>query len=148
MLGLALAIAPTGAWIAIRGRFDLPPILLSLCVLFWTAGFDIIYACQDVEFDRKMELFSLPATIGLGPALLVSLIFHLITIAGLVALKWVAGLGNWYLAGALLAALLLLYEHTLVKPDDLSRVNAAFFTVNGFVSIGLFVFTLMDRLFA
>ncbi|MCC6446113.1 MAG: UbiA family prenyltransferase [Armatimonadetes bacterium] len=144
-LGLALAIAPTGAWIAARGRFDWPPVLLSLCVLLWTAGFDIIYACQDVDFDRKTGLYSLPAAIGVGPALHVSLLLHLLTIAGLVALKWVAGLGPAYLIGAAAASVLLLYEHTLVKPGDLSRVNAAFFTINGFVSIGLFVFTLIAR---
>jgi 4-hydroxybenzoate polyprenyltransferase len=138
-LGSSLMLAPLAAWIAIRGMQDpLTPMLIGLAVLFWVAGFDIIYACQDEEFDRRSGLFSVPARFGARAALLVAACCHLITIGLLVAL-WAttSTLGFVFLAGVGTVATLLLYEHWLVRPDDLSRVNKAFFYVNGAVSLGL-----------
>jgi 4-hydroxybenzoate polyprenyltransferase len=123
VLGLALGIAPAAAWIAMTGNLDLRIGWLSAAVLFWTAGFDIIYACQDFEFDRREGLFSIPAKLGVSAALWVSRAFHAITLACLI--------------GASFA--LLLYEHSLVSAGDLSKVNVAFFTVNGFIGLGYFL---------
>lgn len=141
VLGLALGIAPVGAWIAIRGRFDTIPVLLGLAVLFWVAGFDVIYACQDVEFDRRERLHSIPARLGLRAGLLVARGLHLAALALLAGLGALAGLHGVYLAGIAVVALLVLYEHSLVRHDDLSRVDAAFFTVNGWISVIYFAFT-------
>ncbi len=145
-LGLGLGVAPVGAWIAIRGRIELVPLLLCAAVTLWTAGFDIIYACQDTEFDRKEGLHSLPARLGERNALLISILLHVGVAIILFLLPTLVPLGPLYHAGAVAAVLLLAYEHTLVRPGDLSRVNAAFFTTNGFVSIGLMVFTIADVL--
>jgi 4-hydroxybenzoate polyprenyltransferase len=144
VLGLALGVAPVGAWIAVRGQLEGTPLLLSAAVLFWVAGFDIIYACQDLHFDRSVGLYSLPARFGVKPALRISAVLHLLMVLTLAylfrefkleALSW-AGLG--------IVAMALLYEHTLVTSEDLSRVNSAFFTINGFVSIILFLFVGFD----
>lgn len=143
-LGFAIGIAPSAAWIAVRGSLDWAPVLLTAAVMLWVGGFDVIYACQDAEFDRGMGLRSLPARFGVGKALLLSRAMHVGAVAMLACLPLMLPLGIWYAVGAMLAAALLAYEHTLVRADDLSRVNAAFFTVNGFVSIGLFVFTAVD----
>jgi 4-hydroxybenzoate polyprenyltransferase len=113
-------------------------------VMLWVGGFDVIYACQDEAFDRQAGLQSLPARLGTGGALRVSRLMHLLTVGLLLALPLWARLGGVYLAGVAVVAALLAYEHSLVRPDDLSKVNAAFFTVNGFVSIGLFLFTAAD----
>jgi 4-hydroxybenzoate polyprenyltransferase len=148
-LGASLLLAPVGAWIAIRGFEQIEiAFVLGLAVLFWVTGFDILYACQDVEFDRKAGLFSVPARIGVPLSLKAALICHLLMIAMLVLLWWIAGglLGWVYLAGVAAVALLLLYEHWLVRPDDLSRVNQAFFQVNGVISIGLFFVVLVQVL--
>jgi 4-hydroxybenzoate polyprenyltransferase len=142
VLGLALGVAPAGAWIAIRGRLDLPPVLLSLAVLAWVAGFDVIYACQDVEVDRREGLHSLPARLGVGGALGVSRMLHVAAVVLLASLFWVTPLHRVYLLGVVLVALLLAYEQSLVRADDLSRVDAAFFTVNGWISALYFAFTL------
>lgn len=144
LLGLCLAIAPVGAWIAVRGEFALPPLILAAAVMLWVAGFDIIYACQDVDFDRRIGLHSLPARWGIGPALGVSRGLHAIMVGLLWWFRQAAGLGPVYLAGVVLVAGLLIYEQSLVKPQDLSRVNAAFFTVNGFIGLGLLLFTAGD----
>jgi 4-hydroxybenzoate polyprenyltransferase len=144
VLGIALGIAPSGAWIAVRGVLELPPILLTLAVMLWAGGFDVIYACQDVEFDRKTGLHSIPSRLGVRAALAISIAMHAGTVLLLLLLARVWPVGTLYYAGVALVAVLLAYEHSLVKPDDLSRVNAAFFTVNGFVSIGLFLFTAVD----
>jgi len=144
VLGVAIGIAPSAAWIAVRGRLDWAPVLLTAAVMLWVGGFDIIYACQDVEFDRKTGLHSLPARLGVAGALWVSRLMHLATVALLLVLPRLAPLGGLYYAGVAVAAALLVYEHRLVKADDLSQVNAAFFTVNGWVSIGLFLFTAAD----
>jgi len=143
VLGLALAIAPVGAWLAVRGRFEAAPVLLALAVLAWVAGFDTIYSCQDVEFDRREGLRSLPALLGIRRALTVARLLHVVAALLLAALYAVAPLHPIYLAGVAGVAALLVYEHSLVSADDLSRVNAAFFTVNGWISVGYLVFTLL-----
>ena len=145
-LGLALGIAPAAAWIAVRGSLDAPILLLTAAVTLWTAGFDIIYACQDHDFDRETGLHSIPAALGIRNALLVSRLLHAAMIALLVWLARAMDLGLLSLAGVAVVAALLVYEHLLVKPDDLSRVNAAFFTVNGFVSVLFLVFWAADIL--
>jgi 4-hydroxybenzoate polyprenyltransferase len=147
VLGLSLGIAPAAAWIAVRGRLEWPILLLTAAVMFWTAGFDIIYSCQDYDFDRSAGLFSLPARIGLGPALAVSRILHLLMLAALIALSVVLRLGPLSMAGIAAVAVLLGYEHSLVRPTDFSRVNAAFFTMNGWVSVLFFLFWAADILF-
>jgi 4-hydroxybenzoate polyprenyltransferase len=143
-IGLALAVAPCGAWIAIRGTLQLPPVLLSSAVLFWTAGFDLIYSCQDAEFDRKQKLFSVPSRYGTGAALLLSAASHVLTVAFLLAFGHVALLGAWYYAGVGLVSALLFYEHLIVRPGDLSRANEAFFTINGFVGVLFLLFAALD----
>jgi 4-hydroxybenzoate polyprenyltransferase len=149
-LGTSLLLAPLAAWIAIRGLQELAtPLVLGLAVLFWVAGFDIIYACQDVDFDRKAKLASVPAWLGVAASLRVALVCHAIMVALLVALYWAATphLGMIYLAGVAAVALLLAYEHWLVRPDDLSRVNQAFFHVNGVISVGLLLIVLLQLAF-
>jgi 4-hydroxybenzoate polyprenyltransferase len=145
-LGASLLLAPVAAWIAIRGLHDLTePVVLGLAVLFWVAGFDIIYACQDVDFDRSADLFSVPARLGVRAALRIALACHVVMIGLLVALWRVSpALGAIYLAGVAAVALLIAYEHWLVRPDDLSRVNRAFFQVNGVVSVGLLLVVLLQ----
>ncbi|MGB9587938.1 MAG: UbiA-like polyprenyltransferase [Armatimonadota bacterium] len=147
VLGLALGIAPTAAWIAVTGRLEYAPVILSIAVMFWTAGFDIIYSFQDIEFDREQGLFSIPAMLGTSKGLVISRLFHIVTPVMLVLFGIVLRLGTIYYVGVLVVALLLVYEQTLVRPDDYSKVNAAFFTVNGIVSIGYFVFTAVDMVF-
>ena len=146
-LGASLACSPLGAWIAVRGRFEWPPIVLALAVLCWTAGFDIIYACQDTEFDRRVGLHSIPRRWGIGAALHVSRVLHALMLLVLLAVGRSLALGGLFYAGVAGTGLLLAYEHSLVRVDDFSRVNRAFFTVNGCVSLFLFVMTLADRLF-
>ena len=147
VLGLCLAAAPVGAWIAVRGSLELSPVILGLAVLFWVAGFDILYALQDLEFDRSTGLRSIPARLGVRGSLLTARLFHLATLGMLLVLFVVAGLGRVYLAGVIIAALLLSYEHWLLKDGDLTKLNAAFFTMNGYISITVFFFTLGDVLF-
>jgi 4-hydroxybenzoate polyprenyltransferase len=139
LLGWALAISPTGAWIAVRGAIDSEvPLLISLFVLMWTSGFDIMYACQDHDFDRKAGLRSIPARFGVARSLWMARLFHIQAWVVLLILYLVSGLGIVALVGVGLVALLLVYQHTIVRPNDLSRMNAAFFTTNAFVSIILF----------
>jgi 4-hydroxybenzoate polyprenyltransferase len=145
VLGLALAVAPVGAWIAIRGRLELVPIVLAAAVLLWVAGFDTIYACQDVEFDRQEGLHSLPARLGIGRALVLARLLHVGAVALLASLYALTSLHPLYLGGVCGVGMLLAYEHSLVHADDLSRVDAAFFTVNGWVSVGYFVATAAAR---
>jgi 4-hydroxybenzoate polyprenyltransferase len=144
VLGFALGIAPAAAWIAIRGSLDARILWLTAAVTFWTAGFDIIYSCQDYEFDSEAGLFSLPRRLGVAGALRVSRFLHAIMLACLLALVYTLQLGALSLAGIAVVAALLIYEHWLVKPDDLSRVNAAFFTMNGYVSVLFFLFWAAD----
>jgi 4-hydroxybenzoate polyprenyltransferase len=143
-LGLALACAPVGAWIAIRGKLAALPLLLGCVVLLWVAGFDIIYSCQDVEFDRAERLYSIPRRFGIRRALWISGILHAFMVALLAEALLEAELGLLSLAGLGLVAILLAYEHSLVKPNDLSRINAAFFTVNGWISVLLLMIIGID----
>ncbi len=140
ILGLSLAISPSAAWIAVRGALDSEtPILLSLLVMMWTAGFDVLYACQDYEFDKKAGLRSIPARFGIKNSLVIARIFHAQSFFVLVLLYLVTGLGWLALLGVLAVGALMVYQHTLVKANDLSRINAAFFTSNAFVSVILFL---------
>jgi len=134
-LGLSLACAPIGAWIAIQGTITRVPLILGLAVVLWVSGLDIIYAAQDVVFDCRARLHSIPARFGVAGALWISVLLHLCMLAILAGLFWMEGLGTLSLIGLGLVAVLLGYEHSLVKPSDLSRVNTAFFTVNGWISI-------------
>jgi 4-hydroxybenzoate polyprenyltransferase len=146
VLGLSMGIAPAAAWIAATGRLNLVVGTVTFAVLFWGAGFDIIYSLQDEEFDREHGLRSLPETIGKRRALLVSRTCHLLAALFLFLSGVLIHAGPWFFVGVALAATLLVYEQSLVKPHDLSRVNLAFFTLNGFVSLGLFAFALIDQL--
>lgn len=143
-LGAALMLAPIAAWIAIRDDIAWPPLFLGLAVLFWVAGFDIIYACQDAEFDRTTGLFSVPARIGVARALQIAAVCHLVMIVALVALGLSYPMGTIYFVGVGIVAALLVYEHALVRPDDLTRVNVAFFQVNIGISLGLLVVGIVD----
>ncbi len=134
-LGLALGIAPIGAWIAVSNTIGLLPILIGLAVLFWVAGFDILYATQDYEFDRKNQVHSLVVKHGIPKALSLARTMHAISFILLAILGWLAKLNGAYFAGLGLMGVLFFYQHTLVKPNDLSRVNAAFFTTNGLISL-------------
>jgi 4-hydroxybenzoate polyprenyltransferase len=146
VLGVALGIAPSAAWIAVRGTLDPRILLLSAAVTFWVGGFDVLYACQDFEFDRDSGLHSIPRHIGIGPSLWIARVFHLIMLIFLVSLLPAFGLGKVALAGVIAVMLLLVYEHTLVKPDDLSKLNAAFFTMNGVISVVFALFVGADIL--
>lgn len=143
-LGAALMLSPIAAWIAIRGELAWPPVFLGLAIFFWVGGFDIIYACQDADFDRSRRLHSIPARVGIPTALRLALGSHLVMLGCLLALWWVAALGPVFLAGIVIVTLLLAYEHWLVRPDDLTRVNLAFFHVNAVISVGLFLVALLD----
>jgi 4-hydroxybenzoate polyprenyltransferase len=144
VLGFALGIAPSAAWIAIRGSLDTRILWLTVAVTLWTAGFDVIYACQDYEFDRREGLYSIPRKFGLAAALWLARAFHAGMLAALLWLVASFRLGILSIAAVGLVAALLVYEHSLVKPDDLSRVDAAFFTVNGYVSVLFFLFWAAD----
>jgi len=139
ILGWCLSIAPSGAWIAIQGRLTLVPLLLSLSVMLWTAGFDVLYACQDYDFDRKSGLHSIPRRFGIARALWIARGIHGLMFISLVAFFLAANLGWLGFVGVVVTGMLLIYQHSIVKPDDLSRLNAAFFTTNAFVSVILFV---------
>jgi 4-hydroxybenzoate polyprenyltransferase len=146
VLGFALGIAPAGAWIAVRGTLDPRILLLTAAVTFWVGGFDVLYACQDYEFDCRAGLHSIPRWLGIGHALLVARAFHLAMLALLAATVVAFGLGGLGVAGVGVVALLLLYEHSLVSQHDLSRLNAAFFTMNGVISVVFFLFVAGDLL--
>jgi 4-hydroxybenzoate polyprenyltransferase len=145
-LGFAIGIAPIGAWLAIRGTLDIVPILLGAAVMLWIGGFDIIYALQDYEHDLRSPLYSLPKALGKANALLVSRLMHLTMVGLLLLIGALCGLHLFYYLGVTLVAALIAYEQSIVKPDDLSRVNLAFFTLNGWVSVTLFAFVLLDGL--
>lgn len=146
VLGICLAAAPIGAWIALRGDISWQIIVLGLAVLVWVAGFDIFYALQDVEFDREQGLHSIPARFGVAGAIRIARWLHLVMLGLLLLLLIGTGLGWIYFVGVLVVAGLLGYEHLLVKPDDLSRLDAAFFNMNGYISVTIFLFTLVDAL--
>ena len=145
-LGLSLALAPIGAWIAVTGRLDPPALMLGGAVLFWLIGFDTLYALQDVEFDINAGLHSIPRRFGVRNALCISRASHLVTIAMLAWLSVLLPLGCLYMTGVVIAAALLVYEHALVKENDLSRLNMAFFNMNWYLSVTVFIFTLLEVL--
>ena len=146
ILGLGLSLAPIGAYLAVTGEFDLLPLLFSGCVLTWVGGFDIIYALQDEEFDKQQKLYSVPALVGKKNALVISNAAHLVSAALVLFAGYSAGLGTWYWTGSFIFIGLLVYQHTLVKPDDLRKVNLAFFTTNGIASVVFAAFVLADIL--
>ncbi len=140
ILGWCLAIAPTGAWIGVRGAIDSPvPLVLSALVMLWTAGFDVLYACQDYDFDRHEGLYSIPARFGIARSLWISRTLHAGAFAALVALYFLTNLGLLAVLGVIATGALLVYQHTLVRADNLTKLNAAFFTTNAFVSVILFL---------
>lgn len=147
VLGLGLGLAPIGAYLAVSEQFDIVPVLLGAAVLFWVAGFDIIYALQDDEFDKKNNLNSIPVFMGRKKAMLVSKFFHLITILNLSLAGYLWRFDLFYWIGFVLFFILLVFQHTLVKHDDLSKVNLAFFTTNGLASISFSIFVLIDLFF-
>jgi len=144
VLGLTIGLAPLGGWVAVTGEITLPSLILYLSVALWTAGFDVIYACQDVDFDRQERLHSIPARFGIAGGLAIARAFHVATAIGFAALLLITDLGWWYGVGIIVAVSLLFYEHRLVRPDDLSKLNAAFFTMNGVLSAVVFLFTFID----
>jgi 4-hydroxybenzoate polyprenyltransferase len=146
VLGFALGIAPAAAWIGVRGSLDPRILLLTAAVTFWVAGFDVLYACQDIDFDRANALNSVPQAWGVQPALWVARTLHLLMLGLLVALVAVFALGKIAIAGIALVAVLLTYEHSLVSSRDLSKLNAAFFTMNGVISVVFFIFVAADLL--
>lgn len=146
VLGICLAAAPIGAWIALRGNIEWPVVILGLAVLFWVSGFDIFYALQDLEFDRNKGLHSIPAKLGEKRSIALVRLFHVVMVALLLLLPLGTALGGIYLAGVAAVAAMLLYEHSLVKPGDLSKLDAAFFNMNGYISVTIFLFTLADAL--
>ncbi len=146
VLGICLAAAPIGAWIALRGDISWPIVALGLAVLFWVAGFDIFYALQDLEFDRARGLHSIPSRLGVERSFVLVRVFHVAMVALLLLLPLGTDLGGIYLLGVAVVAGLLLYEHRLVRPGDLSRLDAAFFNMNGYISVTIFAFTLADAL--
>lgn len=139
ILGMCLGLSPVAAWIALRGDVSWAVIILGVAVTLWVAGFDIIYACQDIEFDQAVGLHSVPKKFGVAAALYASVVLHVLMLALLVVVARMSGLGWIALGGLVLVAVLLAYEHLLVKPSDLSRLNAAFFTINGYISVLFFV---------
>jgi 4-hydroxybenzoate polyprenyltransferase len=145
-LGLAICLAPIGSWIAVSGEIASPALVLGGAVLFWLLGFDILYALQDIEFDQKTGLHSIPQRFGIRRALWISRAAHAITMAALFWLSSLLSLGWYYLAGVFIALCLIIYEHSLVKEDDLSKLDLAFFNMNGYISVTIFVFTLLDVL--
>lgn len=144
VLGVALALAPIGAWIAIRGTFDLGIAALGAGVLVWVAGFDIVYACQDLEFDREEGLHSIPAMIGLRNSLTLARVLHVVAFALFFFVKLHFGLGWLYGSGLALSGAFMIYQHAVLKPQDLSKLGMAFFNLNAYISITLFVSTLLD----
>lgn len=145
-LAAALMLSPIATWIAITGTVAWPAVLLAAVIFFWVGGFDIIYACQDAEFDQQVGLFSVPARWGIPNALKIAAFSHLLTVGCLIGLWYTANLGSIFLVGIGGVAILLAYEHSLVRPDDLGRVNLAFFHVNALISVGLFFLGLADVL--
>lgn len=146
VLGFALGIAPAAAWIAVRGSLDPRILLLTGAVTFWVGGFDVLYACQDFEFDKQAGLHSIPRYCGIGKALWIARLFHVVMLCLLGALVWVFGLGKFAVLGVAIVFALLAYEHSLVSENDLSKLNAAFFTMNGVIAVVFFVFVAADLL--
>ncbi len=144
VLGICLAAAPIGAWVALKGTIELPAILLGLIVLFWVSAFDMLYALQDLDYDRAAGLHSVPVAIGVSGTLWLARVFHIITVGLLLWLIMLMGLGIWFWLGSAAMALMLLYEHWLLRGGDLTRLDAAFFTMNGYISLTFLVATAAD----
>ncbi|WP_334071587.1 UbiA-like polyprenyltransferase [Paenibacillus sp. A14] len=144
VLGITIALAPLGGWVAVAGKVDATAMVFFATIIFWVAGFDIIYSCQDVEFDTKEGLHSIPVRFGVAKSLKIAQAFHIFTAIGFIALLLMSDLGWWYIAGMIIAYLILFYEHHIVSPGDLSRLQTSFFTMNGVLSIVVFSFTLID----
>jgi 4-hydroxybenzoate polyprenyltransferase len=143
-LGLAICLAPIGSWIAVTGKIEPPALVLGAAVLFWLLGFDVLYALQDMDFDRKAGLHSIPQQFGLRWSLRISRVAHAVTMASLFWLYALLSLNWYYLAGVIIALCMIIYEHTLIKENDLSKLNIAFFNMNGYISVTIFVFTMLD----
>lgn len=146
VLGITNAAGPLGGWIAITGSFDAAAWVLFFTVAIWVAGFDIIYACQDISFDRQEKIYSIPARFGIRASLWISSLLHIGTAVGLLALIWMTQLQWWFAIGVIIALVILIYEHSILSPTDLSRLNTAFFTLNGFLSVIVFLFAMVDVL--
>jgi 4-hydroxybenzoate polyprenyltransferase len=146
VLGIATGLGPLGGWVATTGEIDATSLVLFVTVALWIGGFDVIYACQDVEFDREERLYSIPARFGVRAALAISSWMHVGTAIGLIALLWLTSLGFWFGVGVVIALAILVYEHAIISADDLSRLNTAFFTMNGILSVIVFAFAMMDVL--
>lgn len=146
VLGTSIGIAPAGAWVAVNGSLDLPAVILWIAIAFWVAGFDIVYACQDYNYDRKVGLNSIPVRFGISGALIMARVFHIITPLCLFLVGFLLKLGPIYFIGVILSAGILYYEHRMVSPDDLSKLNVAFFNMNGILSVVMFVFVVLDLL--
>ncbi|WP_232696325.1 UbiA-like polyprenyltransferase [Brevibacillus daliensis] len=144
VLGIALGFGPLGGWVATTGMIDGTAMLLFVIIVLWTAGFDIVYACQDHEFDVDEGLHSIPSRFGIRNALIIARVCHAITVIGFFALYATTNLSIWFLIGIIVATLILIYEHRLVKPNDLSKLDVAFFTMNGILSVVVFIFTMLD----
>jgi 4-hydroxybenzoate polyprenyltransferase len=144
VLGIGLSLAPIGAFLAVTGRFELLPLLFSGAVICWVSGFDIIYAMQDVDFDKSENLYSIPTALGKKQALGVSAFLHVLSASFVIVAGFIGGFGAWYWAGMILFAGMLVYQHTIVKPNDLSRVNLAFMTANGIASVVFALFVIAD----
>ena len=147
ILGIGLSLAPIGAYLAVTGQFALLPILFSFAVVFWVSGFDIIYALQDIDFDKSQQLYSIPAALGKAKALKVSELLHLLSAACVVGAGWYGGFHWWYWIGVAVFIGMLVYQHSIVKPNDLTRVNIAFMTANGIASVVFAVFVIADLFF-
>ena len=147
ILGGAIGLAPVGAWVAVTNELSFASVVLYIIVLLWTAGFDIIYATQDIDFDREYGLFSIPQRFGIKNALIIARITHGVTVIGLICFYFLVNVGIWYIIGIIIANFILHYEHSIISPTDLSRLNTAFFTMNGVLSVIIFVFTFIDVLF-
>ena len=146
VLGICIAFAPLGAWVAIQGKIGGPALILAGSVVFWLAGFDTLYALQDLEFDREHGLHSIPVRLGVTGSLWIARIFHLLMLGLLLLLYWTMGLGLFFLIGLAITVAMLFYEHWLLRNGDLSKLDTAFFNMNGYISINIFVFTLVDVL--
>lgn len=147
ILGLGLAVAPVGAYLAVTGSFNITPIILAFAVLTWVSGFDIIYALQDQDFDKQYGLMSIPARFGTRNSLIISAILHVFSASALVLIGFVENMSVFYWFGVAVFVFLLFYQHFIVKPNDLSKINQAFFTTNGIASVIFAVFTISDLLF-
>ncbi len=146
LLGISLGLAPIGAWIAVTGSITIVPVIIALAVIFWVAGFDMLYAIQDMDFDRENNLFSIPALIGVRVTLILSKISHIITLIFLVSLFFNSSLGYIYISGLIIISAFMAYEHSLLSKEDLSKLNIAFFNINAYISVTLGLFTIADIL--